>query len=73
MKKYVEQEVVNRASRIYDDGEMGFHDYVTKWEEFNTFVCRVSSIAEDCMEKGELIGISYPTENIAIISYVVTR
>lgn len=66
------QILVNRASRTVDEGEMGFHDYVTRKEDLMVFMNRVSSIANE-LENKHVISISYPSEDKAIIVYVVTE
>ena len=55
-----------RKKRTYDNGEMGFSDYVTEYEYFSDFVDRVT---EKANELKNVISISYPDINIAIITY----
>ena len=62
----IKQLIVTRKSRTYDNGEMGFSDYVTEYEDFRDFVDRVTGKAN---ELKNVISISYPNINIAIITY----
>ena len=64
------QILVNRKKNEIDEGTMGFHDYVTYKEDLKVFMDRVSSIANE-LENKKVISISYPSEDIAIICYIV--
>ena len=62
----IKQLIVTRKSRTYDNGEMGFSDYVTEYEDFSDFVDRVTGKAN---ELKNVISISSPNMKIAIIAY----
>ena len=62
----IKQLIVTRKSRTYDNGEMGFSDYVTEYEGFSDFVDRVTKKAN---ELKNVISISYPNMKVAIIVY----
>ena len=62
----IKQLIVTRKSRTYDNGEMGFSDYVTEYEGFSDFVDRVTGKAN---ELKNVISISYPNMKVAIIVY----
>ena len=63
----LKQMVVMRESHERDEGTMGFHDYVTVKEDFNKFVDRVTEACETV--NGKFLGVSYPTEDTAVILY----
>lgn len=62
----IKQLIMIRKRRTYDDGVMGFSDYVTEYEDFSYFVDRITKKAN---ELKNVISISYPDINIAIITY----
>ena len=62
----IKQLMMIRKSRTYDNGEMGFSDYVTEYEYFSDFVDRVTKKAN---ELKNVISISYPNTEVAIIVY----
>ena len=62
----IKQLMMIRKKRTYDNGEMGFSDYVTEYEYFSDFVDRITKKAN---ELKNVISISYPDINIAIITY----
>lgn len=62
----IKQLMMIRKKRTYDNGEMGFSDYVTEYEDFSDFVDRVTGKAN---ELKNVISISYPNMKIAIIAY----
>lgn len=66
----VNQIVVERKSIRVDEGTMGFHDYVDKKEDFNTFIDRVTNRINKLHCK-RIIGVSYPDIDKAIIAYEV--
>ena len=43
----IEQLMMIRKKRTYDNGEMGFSDYVTEYEYFDDFVDRVTKKANE--------------------------
>ena len=65
------QQILKRKSYEVDEGTMGFHDYVTKYEDFDDFVMTVTFEANriDLSSEFELINISYPDKNTAVIIY----
>lgn len=66
------QTIVARELQKVDYGTMGFHDYVTEKEDFDKFVSRVTEIANDIIKENcKVLGISYPTEDNAVICYIV--
>lgn len=62
----IKQLIVTRKSRTYDNGEMGFSDYVTEYESFSDFVDRVT---EKANKLKYVVSISYPNMKVAIIVY----
>ena len=62
----IKQLIITRKNRTYDNGEMGFSDYVTEYEYFSDFVDRVT---EKANELKNVISISYPNMKVAIIVY----
>ena len=62
----IKQLMMIRKKRTYDNGEMGFSDYVTEYEYFSDFVDRVT---EKANELKNVISISYPDMEVAIIVY----
>jgi hypothetical protein len=63
-----EQEIVTRTHKRVDNGTMGFHDYETKYEDFDKFVHRVTVRASK-LAKDYDVTVQYPSENTAIIIY----
>ena len=59
------QTVVLRNTWERDEGEMGFHDYVTHKEDINTFVNRVTMEAN--VHHNNVLNITYLNEDTAII------
>lgn len=62
----IKQLMMIRKKRTYDNGEMGFSDYVTEYEYFSDFVDRAT---EKANELKNVISISYPNMEVAIIVY----
>lgn len=62
----IKQLMMIRKKRTYDNGEMGFSDYVTEYEYFSDFVDRAT---EKANELKNVISISYPNMKVAIIVY----
>ena len=62
----IKQLMMIRKKKTYDNGEMGFSDYVTEYEYFSDFVDRVT---EKANELKNVISISYPDMELAIIVY----
>lgn len=62
----IKQLILTRKNRTYDNGEMGFSDYVTEYENFSDFVDRVTGKANKLKN---VISISYPNMKVAIIVY----
>lgn len=58
------EEVDEETQELIDEDQMNY-----KNEDFNSFVCNVSKTADYIMTIGEIISISYPNENLAVISY----
>ena len=68
--RLVNQVLVIRDSYEVDEGTMGFHDYVTKKENFQNFVSNVTNKANDLAKSGnKILNIAYPNEDTAIIVY----
>lgn len=65
------QKIVYRRSWKQDEGTMGFHDYVTKYEDFEDFIFTVTMEASKINQSPsfELINISYPDNYKAVIIY----
>ena len=65
------QKIIYRQSYTVDEGTQGFHDYVTKYESFEDFVMKVRAEANiiDLSSGFEIINISYPDKNTAVIVY----
>lgn len=65
--------IMYRKSWRKDEGSMGFHDYVTKYQDFEDFVREVEIKATEINSdpKTELISISYPDKETALITYRV--
>jgi len=63
----INQLIIERKSWVKDEGCMGFHDYVTNYENYANFVNRVTEVANDL--DGDIINIVYPDKDIAIIIY----
>lgn len=62
------QVIEKRNSRIVDEGTMGFHDYVTKYDmSFEEFVDMVTEKYQRSDIK--LISISYPNTTTAVVVY----
>ena len=63
--------IMYRKSWRVDEGTMGFHDYVTKYQDFEDFIreVEIKATAIDSDPKTELIGISYPDKETALITY----
>lgn len=67
----INQTIVAREIQKVDYGTMGFPDYVTEKENFVKFASRVTKIANDINKDNcKVLGISYPTEDIAVICYI---
>lgn len=68
----IKQKIIYRKSTIVDVGAEGFHDYVTKFESFEDFVKNVEQEASFIVDPDlgiEIINISYPDKNTAVIVY----
>lgn len=63
----IKQIIIKRGSRTFDEGTMGFHDYVKHKEPLEEFLDRVVKYANEVCE--EVINIAYPSEDLAIIVY----
>jgi len=75
MKKF-KTEYLERKNYTVDEGTMGFHDYVTKYETLSDFFARVNQLMLELVIKNrEIIEIQYlqnPSTgeiNAAIITY----
>lgn len=67
----IKQAIIAREIQKVDYGTMGFHDYITEKENFVKFASRVTEIANDINKDNcKVLGISYPTEDIAAICYI---
>ena len=62
----IEQLIIARESRNCYNKGIGFSDYVTEYENFCVFVDRVT---EKANELKNVISISYPNMEVAIIVY----
>ena len=62
----IEQLIIARDSGNNYNGERGFLEYTTKYENFCFFVDRVTKKAN---ELKNVISISYPNTEVAIIVY----
>ncbi|MFE8701137.1 hypothetical protein ACFYKX_11080 [Cytobacillus sp. FJAT-54145] len=62
------QAIEERTSRIVDEGTMGFHDYVERFDmSFEQFV---NSVSEKYNRPDiNVISISYPNEKKAVVVY----
>lgn len=63
----IRQVLVERPVVRVDEGIQGFHDYVNKKEDINTFCAKVEKLANEVT--GKVINIAYPSEDLAIIVY----
>lgn len=62
----IKQLIITRKNRTYDNGEMGFSEYVTEYENFGDFIDRIT---EKANQLKNVISISYPNTKVAIIVY----
>lgn len=68
---HINQLTLTRSHHTVDEGTMGFHDYVDHYEEHSIFIDRVTAAANELVDKGgRLLSIGYPSENLAVISYL---
>ena len=68
---HISQFVIKRSCHTTDEGTMGFHDYVDHYEEYPTFIDRVTAAANELVDRGgRLLSIGYPSEKLAVISYL---
>lgn len=67
MSNKINQIIVDRKSWQEDEGCMGFHDYVTNYENYTNFVNRVTEQANNLNRN--IINIVYPEKDITIIIY----
>lgn len=62
------QVIEERKSRMVDEGTMGFHDYVEKYDiSFEEFVANITK--KYSRDDIEVLSISYPTDKKAVIVY----
>lgn len=66
------QKTLTRLSKTIDEGTMGFSDYVTKKESIDDFVQRVIDTINEINEHSTIFNISYPNEDLVIITYIVS-
>ena len=67
----INQFVLMRSHHTVDKGTMGFHDYTDHYEEYSTFIDRVTAAANELVDKGDrLLSIGYPSEKLAVIVYL---
>ena len=65
--------IMNRKSWRVDEGTTGFHDYVTKYQDFENFIQEVDlkATAIDLDPNTDLISVSYIDKETALITYRV--
>lgn len=63
--------IINRTSITVDEGTMGFHDYTTRFQNFEEFVKNVEMEASiiEWAEGFELINVSFVNDTKAVIIY----
>lgn len=68
---HISQLTLSRSHHTVDEGTMGFHDYVDHYEEYPAFIDRVTTAANELTDRGgKLLSIGYPSEKLAVISYL---